>query len=353
MIKKTWAVPLTIAVTVGIFVFFVWRGYADFAKIVSHAQPRYLVFTFVASAVTYLFMGLSLWEVLRILGHRLNLGAAVSIAFVSTTINYFISSMGASGFALRAHLLRKRHIPFGASVTASVVITVLLYMILALLVLQGSMFLVLRSQGTKLQIMEGFLGVVVLLAVCFFVGLAFFNHEFRSKWVKAACKGVNHIIYFFSGPVIPQESFIKFEEQLEHGIKIIHRKKYSLAGAIGYVCADWIFNMLILHMAFKTIGIDMAVGPLVAGFALGMVTTLIPVLPGGLGAMELTMTAAYTGFGVEWHSAFVASVIYRIAYYVVPSAISVFVYWGLKLSEPLGLEQEKEAERRIENNIAL
>jgi uncharacterized protein (TIRG00374 family) len=63
-----------------------------------------------------------------------------------------------------------------------------------------------------------------------------------------------------------------------------------------------------------------------------MVTTLIPVLPGGLGAMELAMTAVYAQMGIDWDAALMATLIYRVVYYVLPGIVSIFIYWGLQLS---------------------
>ena len=82
------------------------------------------------------------------------------------------------------------------------------------------------------------------------------------------------------------------------------------------------------------VGVHVPTGLLVTGFALGQITTIIPLLPGGLGAMEITMTAAYSSLGIEWGAALAAVLIFRLAYYVIPALASVFVYWGLQMSEP-------------------
>ncbi|MBR4592522.1 MAG: flippase-like domain-containing protein, partial [Elusimicrobiaceae bacterium] len=55
-------------------------------------------------------------------------------------------------------------------------------------------------------------------------------------------------------------------------------------------------------------------------------------LPGGLGAMELAMTAVYAQMGIDWEAALMATLIYRVVYYVLPGIISIFIYWGLQLS---------------------
>ena len=89
-----------------------------------------------------------------------------------------------------------------------------------------------------------------------------------------------------------------------------------------------------LFFAFKAFGIQIYAGVLSAGFAVGQATTLIPILPGGFGAMEGSMAAVFEGLGVRWEGALVAVLIFRACYYVIPGLTSVFVLWGLKMSEP-------------------
>lgn len=121
--KKSVLTVLACLLSVSALVWLMRNSGSDFLRIWRNVNNIYLSLAFLVSGVIYVFMGLSLRETLKLLGQKINLGAAVSIAFVSTTVNYLVSSMGVSGFALRAHLLGRRHIPLGASVVSSVVIS--------------------------------------------------------------------------------------------------------------------------------------------------------------------------------------------------------------------------------------
>jgi len=297
-----------------------------------------------ASATIYFFMGMSLWETLKLLGHRINIGAAISIAFVSTTVNYLISTMGASGFALRAHLLGKRNIPLGASVMSSIVITVLLYFVLIIIILQGTLLLLFSHNAAPGQMLKNFILVVVIAAIGALVTAFMFNNEFRYKGIRKIFMLINKVIYNLFGALIPKNNYSAFAKQLDNGINTIHNNKLKLTRAIVYICGDWIFTILILYLAFLAVGIRIPIGTLLAGFAIGMATTLIPILPGGLGAMEIAMTSVFSQMGIDWDSALMASLIYRVVYYIIPGIISVFVYWGLKLSEPAALTKDKATE---------
>ena len=325
---------VAILFSVGILAVMIYQAHDGFVKIWQEVRTKYLFLALLSSVLIYIAMGMSLYEVLRIMGRRINKGAAIGIALVSTTVNYLISSFGASGFALRAHLLNRRRVPFGMCVTASIVITVLLYFVLAVIILQGSVLMLFNSSATTLQLLQNFGLIVVMCAVCAVVTAFLFNDVWRYKGIRNIFRLLNKFLFHVFGALIPKGKYDNFMDQLEEGIDLIHQKKNKLTLTIIYVCADWFFTIMVLYFAFRAVGIHLSAGVLIVGFAVGMVTTLIPILPSGLGAMELAMTAVFAQMGIDWDAALMAILIYRVVYYVIPGMISIFIYWGLHLSSP-------------------
>jgi hypothetical protein len=332
-LRRKLAIYAPIAVSLVILFSLVYPNLGPLTEAMLHARPLFLLAALAFSAASYLFMGLSLWEVLRILGHRLRFWETIGVAFVSTTVNYFVSSGGVSGFATRAHLLSKRKIPYGISVTSSVVISVFIYLVLSVIILEGMILQILRTDQFGIKFFEGIAGVLFVLSFAFALVLMFFHHELRSVWARKIYHTVNHLLFFFSKKEIPEETFLEFEGQLADGIRTIHKRRYELPLVLAYVCFDWICNILILNFAFRAVGVDMGSTKLIIGFAFGQLMTVIPLLPGGLGAMEAAMTAVYTQAGVGLGQALAATLIFRMLYYLVPSFASIFVYWALKISE--------------------
>ena len=324
---------LGILFSLGIIGLLIYQAKDSFVKIWREVSTEYLALSVLSSVLIYVAMGMSLYEVLRIMGRKIGRGAAVGIALVSTTVNYVVSSLGVSGFALRAHLLNRRRVPFGMCVTASIVITVLLYFVLAIIILQGSILMCINSSATTMQLLKNFILIVVMCVVCAVVTAFLFNNEWRSKWVRRIFRLINKVLFHVFRALIPKGKYDDFVDQLDEGIDLIHKKKKKLTWTIIYVCADWLFTILVLYFAFRAVGVHITAGVLVAGFAVGMVTTLIPLLPGGLGAMELAMTAVYAQMGINWDAALMATLIYRVVYYILPGIVSIFIYWGLQLSE--------------------
>lgn len=342
--KKNLIVIFTCLLSVSIVAWLVYDSKDNFIKIWNEVNTSYLFLACLSSAAIYVCMGMSLWETLKLLGKKINIGAAISIAFVSTTVNYLVSTMGASGFALRAHLLGKRNVPLGISVMSSIVITVLLYFVLIIIILQGTLLLLLSHSGEPVQMLKNFVLVIIIAAIGALITAVVFNNEFRYNFVRKSFLLINKVIYKLFGALIPKNNYSAFNKQLDNGIETIHKNKVKLTRAIIYICGDWIFTILILYLSFLAVGIRIPIGTLLAGFAIGMATTLIPILPGGLGAMEIAMTSVFSQMGIDWDSALMASLIYRVVYYIIPGIISVFVYWGLKISEPNAITKDKVQE---------
>ncbi|MDD5207963.1 MAG: lysylphosphatidylglycerol synthase transmembrane domain-containing protein [Elusimicrobiales bacterium] len=333
--RKKLALYAPLLLSLGILVWLIYPNLGDITSTVLNSNPKWLLISFFFAVSSYTFMGFTLWEVLRILGIRLPFFEVAGIAFVSTTVNYFVSSAGISGFATRAHLLGKRRVPYGASVTSSVVITVLIYLALAVIVVEGAVLQFIQTPDFNRSMTQSLIGVAAVLGFAFTLTLLFFHHELRAAWARKLFLAVNRVIFIFSKREIPRENFDKFERQLDEGIRTIHGRKYELPKVVGYVFCDWVSNMLILYFAFKAVGISLGATTLVAGFAFGMLMTIIPILPGGLGAMEAAMTAAFSGMGIPVAQALTASLLFRFFYYLLPAFASVFIYWALHASEPV------------------
>lgn len=330
-----------VLLSIALIAVMIYQAKDSFVKIWQTVKIKYLFLSLFSAVMIYVSMGLALYEVLRIMGRKIGKSAAIGIALVSTMVNYVVSSFGASGFALRAHLLNRRRVPFGTCVTASIVISVLLYFVLAIIILQGSVLMLFSSSATTMQLLKNFILIFAMCGVCVVITAFLFNDEWRSKCLRRIFRMINKVLFHVFRALIPKGKYDDFMDQLDEGIDLIHKKKKKMTWTIIYVCADWLFTILVLYFAFRAVGVHISTGVLVAGFAVGMVTTLIPILPGGLGAMELAMTAVYSQMGIDWDAALMATLIYRVVYYLVPGIVSIFIYWGLQLSSPVRTRHPK------------
>lgn len=336
--RRRLAVALGAAVSAALIARLLYGSWTAALTVAAEASPWWIAAALACTAASFMMIALALREVLGMLGYRLAFPEVLGIALVSTTANYVVSSAGISGFALKAHLLRKRGVPYGVTVTAAAVSSAMFYLVLAAIIAQGLAYLLLRRRGAGLPVLEGAAGLAALLILAVPASLFFFHHEFRSRLARKAFHWANRAVFAVSRTEIPREDFAEFEEQLTAGLSRVRGEARGLALAVLYTCLDWGLCLLTLHCALMAVGVPVGVGALSAGFTVGQAATLIPVLPGGIGAAEGGMTATLVALGVAWEPALVAVILYRLSYYALPCLVSVFVLWGLKVSEPALVE---------------
>jgi uncharacterized protein (TIRG00374 family) len=101
--------------------------------------------------------------------------------------------------------------------------------------------------------------------------------------------------------------------------------------------------MLTLYLVFVAAGHRVSPAVLLAGYGLPLLLGKAPLLPGGVGIVESTMTALYTGLGVPNAVVVVVVLIYRFFSFWLPSLLGFplvpylqHVAVGLKDEPPSG-----------------
>ncbi len=327
------------AAALGLLAWVVGSNYAQVREAAAGLSWGWAAAALVCALASHAMGGFALSAVLALLGHPLGAPSVLGISLVSTTANYVLSTGGVSGFALKAHLLHKRFVPLATTIVASALTAVILYAVLAAILAQGLATLAFRPQASRIGLLEGVVGLVVLIITAGGLIALFLNGRLRMKAARRIFHWTNQAAFRLSSREIPPEDFMTFERQMAHGLARIRHEHGRLSLAVLLTCLDWGFALTSLWMCFRAVGDCLPLGPLSAVFAVGQGATLIPALPGGLGAAEGSTAAVLAALGYDGGRALVAALLYRAAYYLVPSVLSVLVFWGLKVSEPAVLKE--------------
>jgi putative heme transporter len=189
-----------------------------------------------------------------------------------------------------------------------------------------------RSVAVFALLVSSLLGIVtlVLLAAC---GLAVGSHGFasqarfpvlavaaaiviaavlgRRRFVPAALWAVRHL----SGPDTPSEQPVA----ANHLVLLL---------VLGFL--NWLFDAAVLVAALAAMGQTISVRGVVVAYTLGQLVSAIPILPGGGGTIEATMSAGLIVAGGTGAAVIAAVLLYRIvsAWALVPLG------WGLWRTMP-------------------
>ncbi len=102
--------------------------------------------------------------------------------------------------------------------------------------------------------------------------------------------------------------------------------------SFGFASADLLFDLLTLDLMFLAFGYQPGFGPLAVAYAAANIASAIPITPGGLGVVEVTLVAITVGFGAPRATAVLAVLGYRVVNYWLPLPPGALAYLRLRLN---------------------
>jgi len=105
----------------------------------------------------------------------------------------------------------------------------------------------------------------------------------------------------------------------------------TFLASFGFAAGDLLFDLLSLDLVFLALRYQPGFGPLAVAYAVANIASAIPVTPGGLGVIEVTLVAITVGFGAPRATAVLAVLGYRIVNYWLPLPPGGIAYLRLRL----------------------
>jgi len=332
--KQTWfrrpiiKILLAVVICAGVLL-----SLTDIRKILSVAQmvePLFLALAFLATILSYTFIGLALRRILNLLGRHLSFREMFAISWVSTALNYLVSTGGVGGLAMRVFLLRKKNISFSETFLVSFVHTLLINGVLIGFVVFGFGYL-LTKRGLHLyqyMIAGGVLAIALLLS--FLAAGSVINQPFRERFIDFFYRLINSISRRLRGKsVFKRDSLDEFKEEFNEGISLMLVQKGRIVVPLFHVFLEWLFTLLTLYFSFITIGYRISPGVLIVGFAIGIFVSFISLIPGSIGIMEGSMAGIFYSLGIPLEVGIMAVLLYRLVYYIFPFVTSTVLYYPL------------------------
>jgi uncharacterized protein (TIRG00374 family) len=106
----------------------------------------------------------------------------------------------------------------------------------------------------------------------------------------------------------------------------------AFAASYGFASADLLMDLLSLDLMFVAFGYQPGFGPLTVAYAAANIASALPLTPGGLGVIEVTLVAVSVGFGAPRPTTVLAVLGYRIVNYWLPLLPGAVAYISLRLT---------------------
>ena len=322
-----------IAAALGIGVLLVLVLIADGQELLNKAKdisPAALALPMVLSVLSYAAMARSYQGIADAAKCRLSFRDWLRITFVSNTANYLVTSAGLSGFAVRMLLLAQQGVPSGRAVLISLVQTFLTNFTLLLFILWGFVSLVARQHlGGALLWIASVAVVSFALLVIFAVVLAA-RPELRRRTLLRLTITTHALGRRIAPRFTPRRAQLgRFQRNLNQGFEFLLQRKERMVAPTAWILFDWVLTVGVLWAAFRAVNAPLPPSIVIMGFGVGLFFSLVSFVPGGLGIMEGSMTAVFVSLKVPYEASFLAVLIFRLTYQVVPLLVSVFLFHGL------------------------
>jgi len=290
-----------------------------------HARPVFVVAAIVAQAVSLGSYALLYRRVLASLGARLRFRLAAEVTLSTFLISHVTPFGSATGTLLNVSTLEAEGI--AASTTSEAIGLTSLVSTVALIALFGTGLVATAGRhvsATYLRIAGVALVLVLLvLATAFGVGA---HPGIAERAARRAARWARRV-----RPSIDPEKLAQTSKRL------VVLARSALTGrafleSYGFASADLLFDLLSLDLMFLAFRYQPGFGPLAVAYAAANIASAIPITPGGLGVIEVTLVAITVGFGAPRATAVIAVLGYRVVNYWLPLLPGALAYLRLRLS---------------------
>jgi uncharacterized protein (TIRG00374 family) len=282
--------------------------------------PVALLFTF----ISYACLSVAFALVNRAFGSTIGWRDLAEIGFVSTLLNHLLSTGGAAGFSVRFVLMGAQGASKKDIVAASLFASYINSLGMLALLPIGLIYLFVKHPLSSAAAVGVAAGAVLVVAAFFLATALLLAGAWRTRLLRGLGRLARAVVHRDLGPTLDD-----FDATMTRSVATMRAHPGLLLLLVGLTAADWGSSVAALWYCFDALGNPISPGVLLTGFALGITAGVLSMVPGGLGVQEGSMAGVYALLGVPLQTGALASILFRVVYYLVPYLVSLGFYWRL------------------------
>jgi uncharacterized protein (TIRG00374 family) len=263
-------------------------------------------------------------QVLAALAARIRFRLAADVILATFFVSHLTPFGSATGTLVNASTLESEGI--AATTTGEAIALTSLTSTIALIVLFGTGFAATAGRHVSHEyVVIAFIVIFVVVAALAAV-LAIGAHPAvagrAGRWVASIAKHVR--------PGIDPEKAAETSRRLASLARSALTGR-TFARSFAFASGDLLFDLLSLDLVFLALRYQPGFGPLAVAYGAANIASAIPLTPGGLGVIEVTLVAITVGFGTPRATAVLAVLGYRIISFWLPLIPGAIAYIRLRL----------------------
>lgn len=313
------AILIFIAIVASFFIVANMDYLMDFINTIQAGALIPIVLAIVFMLARHFVQAMSYDAAFDAVGHRTGLWHNIVLIYSLVFINTFCLFSGATGVAFIIDDARRRGVELGTATSGAVLSQIAYFAAVFVISIIGFIAMFVSGMVNAIFVVGGLLlaGTLVILSSIFAFGY------WRPQWLF-------RLFNFLEKPVRKVMSIFKRELPQGWGDGVAHsfiRSARVLASnprgaaiTILYASASAILNLMCLIAIGFAFGFE-AIGPLIAAFALGVVSVLLSPTPQGVGVVEAAIAAVLTSAGCPLSVAAAIALVYRGIMFWIPFCI--------------------------------
>ena len=313
---------ILIVLLVGIFV--IASDWSNIQKVLLQADWYLLPLAVLFTVVSYACVSYNFAKISRLLDIKMGEGILTEIGFVTAALNHVVSSGGIAGYSLR-YVFMKGHGVSLQNVLAASILHFYLTSLAMLAVLPGGFAYLMLNAAIPSGVAIGLgIGTAILSVVFVLITGVVLVQSFR----RPVLEKIQRLVKRFTKRDF-EETLQQFDQGLTRGVGALKQQPKMIALVFILIALDWVTSAVVLWYCFDALGDPVSPGMLMSGFVIGIMAGVASMIPGGLGIQEGSMAGVFNLLGVPFEQALLASILFRVIYFLLPYFASLALYWRL------------------------
>ena len=314
---------LTIAVT-ALFAYYIVANFSavlNIYNIAIHITFAYLALAILLSVVAYIFIGRASRSVFHVMGFTKKLPEMIRLQLAAVAINVLVPTAGASIMLLYAEEAKKHDESTSTAAASYLVWMLASYSALVVLLFFGTAYLVFAGKLTAYFYVPALLFLALLVGILLLFRLSQKTpQQLRAifLWIKSVYV---RFMANFKKKVSPTGGVDNIILEIQDARGKIRSNPSAFVVAVFEVLGSHLLYLFAAEVLFLSFGYHPAYAVLIAGYAAGVLFTIVSPTPNGVGFAEVGMAAVFVSLGVDMRLAGIVAILSRALSYWAPMFI--------------------------------
>ena len=317
-----WVLALGLAGLLGYVAVALISGFADGASAIADADPGWLLVAIAVEAVAYLLVTAQLR---RLIGPDVKLGrrSAMRLAMILCGFGCVTPASPAEGMVITGAELHRRGMP-----VRRVTVTLGMAEFISALAMVGVAAVNVLYAATQSHLPSGDAVPLIVAALVLLVGMASINlFARRPATAERLSVVLGGLCCWRPRPSVEARRAAGAAWHAEANVVLGSRRNRVLLLALS--AAAWLADVVCLYVALASVGIALPFDVVCLAYTVGVLATLVPLLPAGLGLVETAVPLVLHGFGAPLAGAVAGVLAYRCVSTLLPAAVGMACIPGL------------------------